>query len=335
MGRLVRVAPAQGFKLRSVGFVDVEQRVIQGQPGHVGAGFHRGGLAHVAPDACPVHIAKDAFDEQRFHMAERVGHRAQFVPDQPVLQFAQPCRIDQRFGQVFVHLTRPASQKGQGALALTLSRAFWCGLTGEPQFRPNQGQQGTRSNADRIQLRLNKAVARMHLTRLHQTLPALHPLRVPPKVGHVVGKRTVHGFVVGIAQNTPVGRDKFRVGRKGQHALPAVAFNPAGGWNAPLTLVLGVAPWHDANGFKRDVFPIHQRQVLGRCDIAIRGCDGLFHGLCLHQVNRRRKRGVFARQQGPADRRHMPLRGDRAKIVMRARQHRAIVCPAHHNRDRG
>ena len=181
MGRLMGIAPAQAFQIVTPRFIDPQQRVIQRQPRHFWAAFYQRRLQRVTPDGCTLHIAKHPLNKPGLHVVKLSGQWPQFILDQTRLKRAHPRRIDQWLRQVFVHLTRPARQQGQGALALPLWCAILGGFSGKPQLCPDQGQQGARCDADGIQLRLNETVTRMHLARLHQPLPALHALGVPQR----------------------------------------------------------------------------------------------------------------------------------------------------------
>ena len=205
MGRLMRIAPTQAFQRRAVILVDPDQRIIQCHACNIGAGFDRRGLLDIAPSGGAVDIAVDPLDEDRIGMREFARQRPQIVADQPVLQRTQPGGVDQRLGQMLVHLAIPVRQQRQRTLTLAFRCALGRGLAGEPQVRADQRQQRARGEADRIQLRFDETVAGMDLAVLHQAPPAMDPLRIAPKKAHMQRKGTVHGLVVGIPQNAPAG----------------------------------------------------------------------------------------------------------------------------------
>mmetsp|Transcript_22848 Transcript_22848/g.38098 ORF Transcript_22848/g.38098 Transcript_22848/m.38098 type:complete len:420 (+) Transcript_22848:3147-4406(+) len=334
MGGLMRVAPTQAFQLGAPCLFDPQQRVIQRQSRHVRAGFNRCRLAHIAPDRRPIHVPEHPLDKERFYMRQGVGHRPQFIADQTILHGAQPGRIDQWLGPVFVHLSVPLRQKRQRSLALSCRRALCRGLTGEPQFGPDQRQKRPCREGHGVKLRLDKAVARVDLARLHQALPALDALGVAPFKADMVGKGTVDGLVVGVAQNAAKRRDKAGIGAVGHAPLPAVLGLPAQRGHAPQALVGGVAAWDRTNGLHRDAAPIHQRHVLCGRDIHFGGCDGFGHGLGAHHAKGRLQRGVARAEHRPAESRHMARRCDSAQIAEAAGQNRAVVRPAQRERDR-
>ena len=174
----------------------------------------------------------------------------------------------------------------------------------------------------------------MHLSVLHQPLPALHPLRVAPDERDMVGERAVNGLVVGVAKDAACGCDELRVRGIGQHAVPSVRGDPAGAGHAPFALVIGIAARHGADGFHGDGVAVDQRQVLRGRHIVGRGIDRLLHRFRAHHLHRGGKRGVFFGQEGRGDRGHMPRRRDAAKVVVATGQHRSVVGPAQGNGDR-
>ena len=262
MGGLVGIAPPQRLDAAAIGFIQPDNRLVQRLAGDIGTGFARGALDDVAPNARPIDIAEHPFDEQRFDMVKLLRQRAQFILDQAALQVAHPGHIDQRLWQVFIHLAIPFGQQLQGDLALALGRALGGRGAGEPQLGANQRQQAARCGRYRIQLRLDKTVAGVHLARLHQALPALHALAVAPVKGHMQGKGALDRFVIRIAQDPADGVHEFGVGAGGKQPLPAVLRQPAGGRHAALGLVGGIAAGHGANGAHGNLHPIHHRQVL-------------------------------------------------------------------------
>jgi hypothetical protein len=120
------------------------------------------------------------------------------------------------------------------------------------------------SVADGIQLRLDEALAGMHLARLHQAPPALHALRVAPEVADMVGKGRVHHLVVGIADDPARRIDEGRVVGIGQPPCQRFSGRQPGAGMPPLALVRGVAGGHRAHQLHRDARAVGQRQVLRR-----------------------------------------------------------------------
>ena len=267
-------------------------------------------------------------------MGELIRQRAQFVLDQPVLQGAQPGGIDQRFGEVFVHLAVPAGQKLQRALAQAFGRALGGGFAGEPQVLADQRQQRPRGEADGVQLRLDETVAGVYLARLHQALPAVHPLRVPPEETDVVGEGAVDQLVVGIAQDAAHGRPEFRVLGVWQIALPAVLGQPALCRHPPLRGMRRIARRDPADHLHGDGVAVHQCQVLAGGGVL------LHHGQRLgdigggHQPDAGGQAAVFGVERGPGHRRHMARRRDGRQVVIVARQHGAVFRPAQGHGDR-
>ena len=231
-------------------------------------------------------------------MGELLGQRSQLIADQPVLQGADPRGIDQRLGQVFVHLTRPTGEQVERALALALRRAVGGGLSGEPQLGADERQQRPGRGADGIKLRFDEAVAGVHLAVLHQPLPTLHPLRVAPDKGDVVGEGAVDRLVVGIAKDAACGGDEFGVRGIGQHPVPAVGGDPTGAGHAPFALVIGIAARHGADGLHRDGIAVDQREVLRGRHIVGHGIDRLLHRFRAHHLHRGGERGVLFGKEG-------------------------------------
>ena len=262
--RLVGVPPTQGFQRGAIGFPDPDQRVVQRKAGDVRAAFDRAGLLDVTPGGRAVDIAEHTFDEQRFDVAVFVSKRPDIVADQPVLQGAHPCRIDQRFGQVFAHFAVPVGQHGQGLRPAAFRRAFGCCLSGKPQVFADQRQKRSCRKGNRIKLRLDKAFAGVNLAALHQGFPAFNALRVAPFKADMQREGAVDGFVVGVADDAATWRDKGRVRRIRQHALPAVFRDPARRGHPALTLMVCVPTGHLPDGLHRDFVFVDQGQVLGR-----------------------------------------------------------------------
>ena len=328
MRRHMGIAPAPAFQIGPIAFRQLQQRIVQRQTGDVSAGFHRRRLNHIAPDRGACRVAVDPFDEQRLGVNERIGQRAKLIPRQAFLQRTQPCFGDQRFGQMFVHLAVPLGQQGQRALAQTFGGAFGGRFTGKPQIGPDQRQQAAGGGRNRIQLRLDKALAGMHRARLHQRQPALDALRIAPVKADMVGEGAVHRLVVGIAQKAAHRVHKARVAVIGQHPGPAVGPLPSRGGHPSLGAVAGVAGGHGADQLQRDAVFIGQHQVLRRRHKQPPGLDRLGHRGRSHQPHRRRHRGVLPRKRRPFQRRHMARWRDRSQIIMAAGQHRAAFGPA-------
>ena len=120
MGCLMCVTPAQclGVAIKILGQPD--QGIVQSQSRHIHTGFHDSGLDHIAPVARAIDIAIHLFDEQGIYMAELTGQRPHIIADQTILQGAHPCHVNQRFRQVFVHLSVPAGQQLQRLLAAAI-----------------------------------------------------------------------------------------------------------------------------------------------------------------------------------------------------------------------
>ena len=267
MGRLMRIAPAQAFEGGTVCFLDPDDGVVEGEAGDLRAGFPRGGLFDVTPRGCAIDIAVDPFDEKRLDMGKLVGKRAQLIADQAVLQGTNPSVVDQRLGQVFVHLTVPVGQQRERALALAFRGAVGGRFPGEPQIGTDQGQQGARGEADGIKLGLNKAFAGVDLARLHKAFPALNALAVAPIIGDMVGERAFDGLVVGVAQNAAIRVNKDRVNHLVHAAFPAVFRAPAGAGQAAFALVTCIAARDCTDGAHGDAGVIGKGEVLRRRDI--------------------------------------------------------------------
>jgi hypothetical protein len=98
-------------------------------------------------------------------MGEGAGEGAELVADQPRLKRAHPGGVDQRLGQMLVHLAVPFGEQRQRALAQRSGRAFGRGLAGEPQIRADQRQERARGEGHGVELRLDEALAGMDLAR--------------------------------------------------------------------------------------------------------------------------------------------------------------------------
>ena len=247
MRGLMDVAPAKRFQRCAPGFGDPNKRVVQCQTRDVAAGFLDGGSDHVAPCTGAVDVAVDAFDEKWLHPYELGRQWAEIIADQPFLQGPQPSRVDQRLRQVFVHFAVPVGQQIERTLAQTLWCAFWGGFSGEPKISANERQQRASGDRHGVELCFDKAVARVHLAALHQTLPAHHTLAVPPIKTDMQREGAVDGLVIGVADDATgwVEEDWVRV--IGEHTLPAVFGAPSQRWHSTLTLVRRVAPGHGSD----------------------------------------------------------------------------------------
>ena len=267
-------------------------------------------------------------------MGELIGQGANFIARQTVLQRAQPCLGDQRLGQMFIHLAVPIGQQLQRLLAHPLGRAVRGCVAGKPQIGTDKRQQAARGGGNRIQLRLDKAVAGMHGAGLHQRKPALNTLRVAPIKADMKGKGPVDDFVVGIAQKPRGWVHKARIIGIGQDSRPTVCAFPTGGGHPALAAMTGIARRHRADQLHGHAIGIGKCQVLRRRDIKCAGLDRLGHGSRYHQLHRRCHRSIGPRQRRPLQRRHIALRCDGRQIVMRARQDRPGFRPTQRDRHR-
>ena len=209
--RRVGIAPAQAFQRPAIGLVDPDQRLVQRDTRHIGATFHRCGLHDVTPRRRPVDVAEHPLKEQGFDMRKFIGQWPQIVADQAILQMTHPRGIDQGFWHVLIHLAVPVGQQAERGLTTPFGGAVRRGLTREPQIAPDQRQQGLRAERHGVQLRLDKAFARVHLTPLHQTTPAVDALRVAPVIADVERKGPVDGLVVGVADDATARVHEARV----------------------------------------------------------------------------------------------------------------------------
>ena len=275
-------------------------------------------MLDIAPGRSAIGIAEHALDKDRVRVVKLISQGAEIIADQPILKRAHPGGVNQRLGQVFVHLAVPLCQKRQRALA----QALWCalggGLAGEPQIGTDQWQKRAGGKAYVVKLGLDKAVAGMHLAVLHQASPAVHALRVAPKKAHVQREGPVNHLVVGVAEDSALRCNEFGVGGIGQHPLPAVFRQPATAWHSALTFVTRIAARHGADGFKSDHVLINKRQVLRGRHEKSPGLDPLIHRLRPHQRHCGCHRCVLRAQRGPAQGCDMTRGGDLGEVIVAA-----------------
>ncbi len=277
MSGLMRVAPAQALEGLAIAFGNPDQRIVERHAGGVGAGLDRRRLLDIAPGGGAIDIAEHPFDEDRIGVVEFARERPEVITNEAVHQGAHPCGIEEWLWQVFVHFAVPVGEHGERALAQAFGRAFGRGFAGEPEIGPDQRQEGAGGKADGVELRLDKAVAGVHLAALHEPAPAVDALGVAPEVADMHGKGAVHHLVVGIAEDATGGGHELGVGGKGQHALPAVFRQPAACGHAPFALVAGVAAGHGPDGAHGDCGLVHQGEVLRGRDVEAAEVNRVLH----------------------------------------------------------
>ncbi|MPL79212.1 hypothetical protein SDC9_25087 [bioreactor metagenome] len=326
--RLMRIAPAPAFDIGPVFRLQLQERLVKRDPRDVGAGLDRCRLHHVAPAAGALGVAEHALDEQRLEMGEFRGERAELVADQPVLQVPHPGGIDQRLGQVLVHVAIPGGEQFERALAQPFGRALGCGLAGEPQVLADERQQVARGGRDGVELGRDEAFARMHLALAHQPRQAQHALAVAPVEADIVGEGAVDHLVVGVDDDAALGVEEARVVGIGQPALPAVHRLPARRGHPSLRDMARIACRDRADRHHADAGFVGEDQVLGRRDVALARRHRRRDRARLHQREPGAHRGVGRVERGPVQRDDIARGRDRGEVEMPRRQHRAVVGPA-------
>jgi hypothetical protein len=231
--RLVRRPPAPGFDARPVGLAELDQRLVEGEPRHLGAGLLTRRLDDVAPGGGAVDVAEHPLDEDRVRLAHEIGVGSQPVDREPALQRPHPGGVDQRLGLVLGHLAVPVGEPLERDLAAPLGGVLRGGLAGVPQVAGDQRQQHPRGLRHRVGLDVDEALQRVVLAPVQQPPRAQDAVGIAPVEADVVGEGRVGDRVVGVDDDAPGRADHEGVGLVRPRALPVVAASQPGAGMRP------------------------------------------------------------------------------------------------------